>query len=181
MQAKKDIKRNIEIKKESVEELNNKIAGSSTVVFTDYQGMTMPQLSELRSKLLDIEAEFTVTKNTLTTRALKSQDKAVDNNSLEGPTATLFAKNDPVEAVKALFTFAKANQLPKVKFGLFDGRIVNDTELEQISKLPGKNELLGQVVAGVGGPLYGLVGTLSGTLSSLVMTIKAIETQKGGE
>lgn len=176
-----EVKKNIDLKKETVEKLASKIAGSSAVVFTDYKGLNMTQLNELRNKLYDIGAEYNITKNTLVNRSLAGLATSSKNETLEGPTATLFSNRDAVEAVKALFAFTRTNQSPKVKFGLFDGNYVDANALEAISKLPGKAELIGQVVGSVGGPLYGLVGTLNGSLVALVMTLKSLEVQKGGE
>lgn len=173
-------KKNIDIKKEAVDGLTSKLEGASAVVFTNYQGMTMPQVNELRGKLDSVGAEFTVTKNTLTSRALKERGLSVGEANLEGPTATLFAQKDAIEAIKALFTFTKTNQLPKVKFGIFEAKLISDAELEQISKLLGKAELLGQIVGTIGSPLYGLVGTLRGNLSNLILTLKSVEAQKSG-
>ncbi len=164
----------------NLQELIEKLGKARAVVFADYKGMTMPQLSELRSKLREISSEFSVTKNTLMNRALKESGKALDQE-LEGPTATLFAYDDEITPIKALVKAIKDNNIGQVKAGFLGDQALNNTKVNQLATLPGKDELRGQVVGVLAAPLKGMLTVLNGNLRNLVVVLNEIQKTKGGE
>ncbi|MBI2600971.1 50S ribosomal protein L10 [Candidatus Daviesbacteria bacterium] len=177
---------------ESVTKLQEKLTRAKALVFADYKGMTMKQLSDLRNKLREQNAEFNITKNTLLQRSIEncklkisgaslSKDRSVENSLLDGPTATLFAYDDEITPIKILVKTFKDNELGKVLGGFLGSDALSASKVTQLSSLPGKNELRGQVVGVLAAPLKGIVGVLQGNLRNLVYALSEIQKKKGGE
>ena len=161
-------------KEETVVKLKEKLEKSKALVFADYQGLTMSQLSEIRNKLYDQNAEFSITKNTLLNIAMPEVD-------LDGPTATLFAYDDQISPIKILVKSFKDFAVGKVKSGYLDGEALDAAKIMQLSTLPSKDELRGKVVGVLVAPLTGMVSVLQGNLKNLVYALNQIKIQKGGE
>lgn len=157
-----------------VAELSEKAGKAQAMVFTNFGGMTHHQIEALKRNLRKTEAEVMIAKNTLVKRALKLEDA----NPLEGPTATIFAYNDPIAPLKELVKSIKALKLPIIKFGIFEGKIVTEKEVNILSTLPSREILIAKIVGGMKSPLYGLHRALNWNIQKLVMTLKAIETKK---
>lgn len=155
-------------KVEVLENLANqlKVAKSATVV--DYKGMTMSDLQSLRAALSPVGGKFTVVKNTLLRLALEKEGNKPEDSLLEGQTALIVAKEDEIAPLQALAKYLKTKELPALKFGVFEGKLVNTQDLTTLSKLPGKQTLYEQLVGSLAGPVYGLVGALQGNLQKLV-------------
>lgn len=169
-------------KEESVKDLTEKFKKAKTVVFTDYRGMTMNQLSDLRNKLAAADAELEVTKNTLVTLALKEAGlKGESDNVAEGPTATLFGFGDEIQPLKTLTKAIKDNQVGTIKGGFVNGDFLEALSINRLSNLPSKQELQAKVVGSLSSPLYGMVNVLQGNLRNLVYALDQIRISKGGE
>jgi large subunit ribosomal protein L10 len=169
-------------KEDTVAKLTDKFSKANSVVFTDYTGMTMSDLMEMRQKLREISAEFTITKNNLVEIALKNAGlELTDDKVLAGQTATLFAFGDEVAPIAELTKALKASQKGEIKAGFVNGEMINKARVIQLSTLPSKDQLRGQVVGALGAPLYGIVGVLQANLRNLVYTLDQIRLQKGGE
>lgn len=164
-----------------VTDLKERVSKSKSLVFTDYKGMTMSQLSALRLQLSDLSAEFSVTKNNLVKIALKDNGYQVDDAVFEGPVATLFAYGDEIAPIKALAKAIKDSGIGKTKAGFLNGEFLTDTQINKLAELPSKDELRAKVVGALGGPLYGIVGVLQANLRNLVYALDAVRRQKGGE
>ncbi len=179
-------------KKQTITDLKQKLDRAKAVVFADYKGLTMKQLSDLRSKLYDLNAEFTITKNTLLKRALAAMGDSEEGSLaiFDGPTATLFAYGDEISPIKTLAKILKDAGLGKVKAGFLrlqgdalEARFeaLDEYRVISLSQLPGKDELRGQTVSVLFAPLQGIVGVLNGNLRNLVYALNQIKLQKGGE
>lgn len=169
-------------KEETVQHLTDKLQKARAVVFADYKGMTMSQISELRDKLREVSAEFSVTKNTLMERAAKQAGLSINNPQiLEGPTATLLAYEDQISPIKALVKAFKDAGLGAVKGGFLDKEGLSTARVTQLSTLPGKEELRAQAVGLIASPLRGIVGVLSANLRNLVIVLDQVKVAKGGE
>lgn len=169
-------------KEEILKELTENVAKSKSLVFADYQGMTMSQLQTLRQSLDELSAEFTITKNTLLKIALKENGFKVDDDAVfEGPIATLFAYGDEIAPIKALTKAIKDANIGKTKAGFLAQEYLTDAKVKQLADLPSKEELRAKVVGALGGPLYGIVGVLQANLRNLVYALDQIRKQKGGE
>lgn len=160
-------------KEEAVVKLSEKIGKAKSIVFTDYKGLSMKQLSDLRDKLRDVNGEFTITKNTLLKRALPISE-------LEGPTATLFAYDDEISPIKILVKALKDAALGKVKGGFLGIAVLDESNILKLAALPTKDELRGQTVGVLVAPLQGMVSVLQGNLVKLVYALSEIHKSKGG-
>ena len=146
---------------ESVEELRQRLDGVKTVMLTEYRGLTVAQLSELRKQLRAVRAEYKVVKNRLARRAGAERGFEALSPHLKGPTALVIAKDDPVAVAKALTTFARTNQALAIKVGVVDGQLIQPDGIKALSELPSKDALRAQLVGLVQGPLAQLVGLLA--------------------
>ncbi len=160
-------------KEETVAKISEKLSRAKAVVFTDYKGLNMKQLSDLRNKLRDVNGEFTITKNTLFKKALPEVD-------LEGPTAALFAYDDEISPIKILVKALKDTGLGKVKTGFLGDLVLDEAKILQLSSLPTKDELRGKIVGVLVTPLQGIVSVLQGNLRNLVYALSEIKKARGG-
>lgn len=161
-------------KQDLVVELKTKLDRAKAVVFADYKGLNMKQLSDLRNKLRDQNAEFTITKNTLL-------DLALPATSLEGPTATLFAYDDEISPIKILVKALKDTAIGRVKSGFLGTDSLDEAKIIQLSTLPSKDELRAKTVGVLVAPLQGILMVLNGNLRNLVYALNQIRVSKGGE
>ena len=168
-------------KEETVTKLTEKLGRAKTVVFADYKGLSMKQLSDLRDKLREVNSEFTITKNTLLERALPSSTFHLPPSSLEGPTATLFAYDDEISPIKILVKTLKDAALGKVKSGFLGADFLDETRILQLATLPTKDELRGKTVGVLVAPLQGMISVLQGNLRNLVYALNEIQKSKGGD
>ncbi len=167
---------------EMVQMLTDKLSASSSVVFADYQGLTMSQLSDLRNQLREMDAEFLVTKNNLLSIALKNNNlPELSAEAQSGPIATLFAHGDEIMPIKALVKALKEAGKGKIKAGIIDENSMDSFSVIRLSNLPSKLELQAKVVGSLSAPLYGIVNVLQGNLRNLVYAIDQIKIKKGGE
>ena len=165
-----------------VTDLTERVGKAKSMVFTDYQGMTMSQMQTLRLSLQDLSAQFSVTKNNLLKIALKENGFKVDDDAVfSGSIATLFAYGDEIAPIKALTKALKDAGIGKTKAGFLDKEFLTDAKVKQLSELPSKEELRAKVVGALGSPLYGIVGVLQANLRNLVYALDQIRKQKGGE
>jgi large subunit ribosomal protein L10 len=155
---------------ESVEELRGRLSGVKTVLLTEYRGLTVSQLSDLRKQLRAVSAEYKVIKNRLARLAL-SPDLAAVKGLLKGPTGMIIAKDDPVAVAKALHTFAKTNQALVIKAGYIDGRVLQPDGLKALADLPSREALRAQIVGLLTGPLTQLVSLLQAPQRELVYVL----------
>ena len=168
-------------KEESVQIIQEKLGKSTAVIFADYKGMTMAQLSTLRKQLREQNAEFSITKNTLLGRALQSTNYQLPTtNLLDGPTATLFAYDDQVSPIKVLVKALKDALTGHVKGGFLGTDSLDEAKVIQLSTLPSKDELRGKIVGVLVAPLTGIVSVLQGNLRNLVYALSEIQKKKGG-
>lgn len=157
-----------EIKEETVKSLGEKVSKSKTLVFADYHGLTVNQISDLRAKIKDAGGEMLVTKNTLMKRALTSNQLPDTSNQLVGPTATIFSYDDEVAPTKAVAEAAKVTGIPKFKFGFFGRDFMDTAAVEALSKIPSRPELHAKLVGSLSSPIYGFVSVLSANIRNLV-------------
>ncbi len=169
-------------KTKDVEVLTEKLGRAKSVVFADFTAMTMTELSELRNKLREQGAEFSVTKNSLLKIALPASDYPLPTDDvLEGQTATLFSFQDEISPIKTVVQGLKTANKGKIKGGFLDKAFLDQYKVVSLSNLPSKQELQGKVVGVLVAPLTGMVNVLNGNLKNLVYALEAIRKQKGGE
>ena len=164
-----------EDKERVVAELTERLRTTDTLLVADYRGLTMPQIDDLRSKLIEHGARFSVVKNTLTRRAAEAAGASTLLALLEGPTAIAFLESDgdPVAVAKALVDAARETRVLEVRGGVLEGRPIEAAEIESLAKLPPLDVLRGQVLAAIIAPLTGIVALFSAPLQDLYGLIEA--------
>jgi large subunit ribosomal protein L10 len=163
-----------------VEDLAEKLRSGSAVL-VDYQGMNVAQSTDLRRRSREAGVEFVVAKNTLTRRAADEAGIGDLSEYLVGPTALAFSE-DPVASAKLMAQFADQVESFVLKGGLLEGgRILDEASVVALSRLPGREQLLAQVVGGISSPLTGLVTLLNNTIQGLVIALNQIAEQKSAQ
>jgi large subunit ribosomal protein L10 len=162
-------------KERVVEQLAERLRATDTLMVADYRGLTMPQIDELRGRLLEAGARFTVVKNTLTRRAAEAAGSTDVLDLIEGPTAIAFleADGDPVAVAKVLNEASRATDVLVIRGGLLEGSVVGDAEIKRLATLPPADVLRAQLVGAVAGPLTTVVGLFTAPLRDLVGVLEA--------
>jgi len=167
-------------KVEVVAELAELVGQTKAAILTDYRGLSVAELTDLRKKLRAADAEYRVVKNTLFKLAARDTMPVADMGELlSGPTAIGFAKGDPVAVAKILLDYARDHKSMTIKAGVMDGRILTPAQVEALSKTPPREVLLSQMLGSLQSPIAGFVGTLGGILSNFVFTLQAVADAKG--
>jgi large subunit ribosomal protein L10 len=169
---------NREQKAATIEAIAAEIAGAQAVFAVDYRGISVPQAAELRTKLREAEASFTVVKNSLTERAADQVGAESLKPLLTGPTALAFVRGDAAMAAKAIADYARATQLLPFKGGLLGGEPLEADQIRAISRLPAREVLYGQLVGIVASPISGLVRTLNALVGGLAVALGQVQTKK---
>src|SRR6266516_817975 len=166
-------------KERIVSELAERLKSSQNLLVADYRGLTMPEIDELRSKLLETGARFSVVKNTLTRRAAEEAGVKQLLDLIDGPTAIAFidAEGDPAAAAKVLNDTARAHDVLVIRGGLLDGDTVTDVEIKQLATLPPADVVRAQFAGAVAAPLTTIVGLFTAPLRDLVNVLDARITQ----
>jgi large subunit ribosomal protein L10 len=161
-------------KERVVAELTERLQGADTLIVADYRGLTVTQIAELRGKLYEHGARFSVVKNSLTKRAAESAGIEPLLALLEGPTAIAFLESDgdPVAVAKALDEAARTETIT-LKGGLLDGAEIGADDIKQLAKLPPAETLRAQLVGAVAGPVTAVVGLFAAPMRELVGVIDA--------
>ena len=169
---------NIEAKKAKVQLIEQKIKDAKLVVFTDYRGLTVEEMTNLRSRLRMPGVEYRVMKNTLVEFALKNQ--SIDDliPYIEGPNAILFSAEDAVSPIKILFEFMRQTRKMEVKVGLLDGKAIRAEQVKILSELPDREVLIAQVLGTMKAPITSFVYVLNANLTGLARAIEQIREQK---
>ena len=144
----------------TIEELRHRLGGATAAVLTEYRGLTVQQLSELRKQLKAASAEYRVVKNRLARVAIEGSALASLRPHLSGPIGVVIARKDPAAVARALQGFAKTNPALQVRVGIVDGQLLDPKGLKAVADLPSREALRAQVVGAIQGPLAQLVGLL---------------------
>jgi large subunit ribosomal protein L10 len=169
---------NREQKAVAIEQIAAHIDESHAIFAVDYRGISVPQVAELRAKLRDADATFTVVKNSLTERAADQAGAETLKDYLAGPTALTFVRGDAATAAKAIADYARVTQLLPFKGGLMDGDSLDIEQLRSLSRLPSREVLYGQLVGVVASPVSGLVRTLSALVGGLASALGQVRDKK---
>jgi large subunit ribosomal protein L10 len=153
---------------------------SAATVITEYRGLTVKQLSQLRRNLGQ-DTTYAVLKNTLAKRAASEAGIAIDDSLLVGPTAIAFVKGDPVEAAKGLRDFAKTNPLLVIKGGVLDGKALSAAEVNQIADLESREVLLAKVAGVLKALPTRAAGLFQAPLSQVARLAKALEDKQSAD
>ena len=166
-----------------VEEIRTKVADADATVLTEYRGLKVHELAELRAALRPSGTEYKVFKNTLARRAMDGEELGDVASLLEGPVAIAFVKGDAAAAAKALREFAKVNPALVLKGGLLGAKVLVPREIEALADLPSREVLLAQIAGAFQAPLVKAAGLFQALPRNLAYGVKALIDQRvaGGE
>ncbi|AFM39546.1 ribosomal protein L10 [Desulfosporosinus acidiphilus SJ4] len=170
---------NIEEKSQVVAEIKEKFQQSTGVVLADYRGLTVAEVTKLRTQLRQAGVEYKVLKNTLVRRAAQEVGVEGLETYLEGPTALAFSK-DPVAPAKILMDFAKANKLKNfaIKAGVLEGKVIGPEGVKELADLPSREVLLAMVLRGMQAPLAGMANVLQGPIRKMGYALEEVRKLK---
>jgi large subunit ribosomal protein L10 len=166
-------------KVESVESLKRGFEGVTSAVLTEYRGLTVKQVSDLRKQLKGAAAEYKVVKNRLARLAIRGSALDALGGHLTGPIAVAYTRKDPVAVAKALQAFARTNPALTIKVGLVEGALLPADGVKALADLPSREALRAQLVGAVQGPLSQLVTLLTAPHRELVRVLEARSKQAG--
>ena len=165
-------------KEQLVVELKAQIAGAKALYFTDFTGLNVKRMTDLRRRLRKAGVQYVVIKNTLALRAVN--ESGLVGERLKGPTGFVIAK-DAVGAAKVLSDFAKENDArPTVKGGMLDGARIDAAQVKRLAAMPSREQMLANLGAGLQSPLGAFVGALNGLFMTFVGALDALKTQREG-
>ena len=172
--------KNLELKKQAVTEISDKIKNSESMVVVSFSGITVEQITNLRSKFREANVDYCVLKNTLVRHALDDLKIEGMDEHLLGPSA--FAFGDAVSPAKIITDFIDADKenvkKMQIKAGIIDGRAIDANEVRALSKLPSREVLIAKMMGSMNAPITNFVGVLSATLRSLVYAMDSVRQQK---
>jgi large subunit ribosomal protein L10 len=159
-----------------VTDLRDRMESAKAIYYTDFTGLNVKRMTELRRRLRKAGIEYVVIKNTLAQRAVAEVGLPVEQ--LRGPTGVVIGK-DPVAAAKLLADFAKEfEQKPEVKGGMLEGKVIGVEQVRKLATLPSREEMLSTLAAGMQSPLAGFVGALNGMMYMVVGALEALRAQR---
>jgi large subunit ribosomal protein L10 len=161
-----------------VEAIEAWLRGAAAAILTDYRGLNVGELGQLRAKLREAGAEYRVVKNTLLQRAAESLGIAGLEPYLDGPTAIAVSREDPVAPARALQEFIRQMRKLEVKGALVEGRVMTADQVKSLAELPGKPQMRARMLGALQAPAAGLVGVLQGLQRNLVYALDQISKQK---
>jgi len=169
---------NIEEKKQFVEALKERLDKAKIAILTDYKGLDVEAITELRAKLREARIEFQVIKNTMLRLASDGTDIAPIRDSFVGPSAIALSYDDPVAPAKILTDFAKSNAKLEIKVGVMNGKVLDLSSIKALADLPSREQLLAMVLSTMNAVPTSLVTALSDVPRRMVNVLQAIKDQK---
>lgn len=161
-----------------VEEIKDRFAGSPSVLLADYRGLSVKELQQLRVQLRGVGSELRVYKNSLTEIAMRELALPSMSELLSGPTAFVFAGEDPVASAKVLTVFAKTHKALELKGGLVENQVVDADGVKVIATLPSREELIAKLLGTMLNPIIGFARVLNGPTEAFARTVAAVADQK---
>ena len=157
----------IKQKEEEVKKLSEKLKDAKLVLLTEYRGITVADVTKLRSDLRNVKGEYKVIKNNIVKRALNENGETGLDSLLEGPTAVVIGLEDYLEPSKVIYNYSKDHEFYKIKGGIIDGKVMTAEEIITLAKLPSRQELLAK-----------LAGALLGNITKLAVALDQVKAQK---
>ena len=165
-------------KEQLVSELKDKLQGATALYYTDFTGLNVKRMTDLRRRLRKANVEYVVIKNTLALRAVN--ESGLVGERLKGPTGLVVAK-DAVVAAKVIADFAKENdKKPTVKGGVFEGKAIDTAQVTKLASMPSREQMLADLGAGLQSPMAAFVGALNGMLYMFAGALEALRSQREG-
>ena len=171
-----------EAKTQAVDVIAQKLRDSTLAIFTNYRGLKVKDMAELRGRLRAAKVQYQVVKNTLARLAAQKANIEVDLSSvLEGPTAIGFGYDDVVQAAKAMNDYARISRVLEIKAGLLENRLLSAAEITSLASLPAKPQLQAQVLGTMTAPIQNLLGVLNGASRDFLSVLLQRQQQLEGQ
>jgi large subunit ribosomal protein L10 len=165
-------------KEQLVSELKDKLSSAQSLYYTDFTGLNVKRMTELRRRLKRAGVDYVVIKNTLALRAVN--ESGLVGTKLKGPTGLVVGK-DPVAAARVLTDFAKEfEDKPAMKGGMLQGKAIDNAQMKRMASLPSREQMLADLAAGMQSPMAAFLGALSGPLYMFAGALDALKTQREG-
>ncbi len=165
-------------KEQLVTELKDKLTNAQSLYYTDFTGLNVKRMTELRRRLKRAGVDYVVIKNTLALRAVN--ESGLVGSKLRGPTGLVVGK-DPVAAARVLTEFAKEfEDRPSVKGGMLQGKAIDNAQVKRMASLPSREQMLADLAAGMQSPMAAFAGALNGIFYMFVGALEALKTQREG-
>ena len=167
-----------EFKSEKISALKEKIEKAQVAIITEYHGLTVEEITNLRRSLQKDGGDYTVVKNTLAKIAIKDTPYEALAEKLTGPIALAFGFNDPVSPAKAVAKFIKDTKKGSIVGAVLDGKLLSENEAKALATLPSKEELYAKMLGCVNSPATGLVGSINAVMAQLTRAMAAVRDKK---
>lgn len=161
-----------------VQELHEKFDRAASVILTDYKGLDVAQLTDLRNRLRKCGAEYKVVKNTLARMASQGTDAHKIEGHFIGATGVVISYEDVFAPVKVLSEYSNKLESFKIRVGVLEGIVLDPVKIKGVANMPSREVLLGKALGSIAAPLYGLARTLQGVLGKLVFALSAVKEAK---
>lgn len=168
----------IEVKKQIVLEVKEKMEKSKGIIFYDYRGLNVEEVTELRNRFREAGVEYHVIKNSMLKRAADMLEIKGLDQYLAGPTAVAFGYSDPVAPAKVLVEFVKKVKKTEIKSGVLGTKVIDLNGIQALAQLPSREQLLAQLAGTLNAPITGLARSLSGIICKLGYALNAVKDQK---
>ena len=169
-----------EAKREAVTELAERLSKAAIVIATDFSGLKVNQMTELRHRLREQGVEYKVVKNRIASIAAGESGVEAFRDILEGATGVVLGYDDPVAAAKAVNDYVRQSRAElKIRKGVMDGALISETQVVALAALPGKDELVAKLLGQMNAPISGLVNVLSGPTRALAIVLQRRAEQLG--
>jgi large subunit ribosomal protein L10 len=168
-----------QIKIDVVDSVKDRLSRAKSIVMTDYRGLTVGEMTDLRNRLRKEGVEYKIIKNRLAKIALRDSNMNTMDESLKGMTAIAFGMKDPVAPAKVLTAYAKENAKLKLTGGLMDGNVLDVNALQQLASVPSREVLLGRLLGSLTSPVQKLAFGLNATVAQIAYVLDAVARKKG--
>lgn len=165
-------------KSEKIDEIKSKIEKAQVAVITDYKGLSVEEITNLRRAIQQDGGDYMVTKNTLAKIAIKGTPYEVLADKLSGPVALAFGFKDPVTPAKAVKTFIDKVKKGEILGAVLDGKLLSVEETKELAALPSKEELIAKLLGSLNSPASGIVGSINAVMAQLTRAMAAVRDQK---
>ena len=165
-------------KNEKIEKIKGNVDKAQVAIVTEYRGMSVEEITNLRRELQKTGGDYMVTKNTLAKIALKGTPYEVLADSLKGPIAIAFGFEDPVAPAKALSKFIKDTKTGEILCAVLDGKLLPAAEAKALANLPSKEEIYAKMLGSINSPASGIVGSINAVMAQLTRAMAAVRDKK---
>ena len=165
-------------KSEKIDPIKAKIDKAQVAVITEYQGLTVEDITKLRREIQKTGGDYMVTKNTLAKIAVKGTEYEALAEKMTGPIALAFGFEDPVSPAKAVVKFIKESKKGAIVGAVLEGKLMTEAETRALADLPSKEELFAKMLGSINSPASGIVGSINAVMSQLTRAMAAVRDQK---